>query len=339
MQCGRDVTFHYEPFSVFQRRRPRVPLCNRDFISERVASFVTALHSSAGEAYLGPLSCAVINDQRLMDADARTDAHMDAELLVCDGQHRFLALRDCYMTRGIDAGVPFFIKRCADDAALRAYYRDLNNVFISQDLVLEETDLVILERFKAHLRAAFGKHVSHAERPRFPNVNADALAALLLQQLPVKPRTYAALREHADVLNAHIGVVLKVSRPALHAAAVKKQGLFLAYLFATTEHEFAHTAVPKAVRNAVWERAFPASSRGTCGACSRAIDVFNFHAGHIVAAACGGAATVDNLTPLCACCNTSMGTMNFHDFKSRFFRASCVDGAAAPSASASAIEL
>jgi hypothetical protein len=317
MQCGKDVTFYYEPFSVFQRRRPRVPLCNRDFISERVASFVTALRSSAGEAYLGPLSCAVINDRRSSDVDGDADA--DAELLVCDGQHRFLALRDCYMTHGIDAGVPFFIKRCADDAALRAYYRDLNNVFISQDLVLEETDLVILERFKAHLRAAFGKHVTHAERPRFPNVNADALAALLLQQLPAKPRTYAALREHADALNVHIGAVLKASRPALYAAAVKKQGFFLAYLFAKTEHDFAHTSVPKAVRNAVWERAFPASSRGTCGACSRAIDVFNFHAGHIVAAACGGTATVDNLTPLCACCNTSMGTTNFHDFKARFF--------------------
>lgn len=320
MECGTDATFHYEPFSRFRLRRPRVPLCNRDFILERVTSFVDALLRSAGKTYLGVLHCAVV-------------AGRDAELLVCDGQHRFLALQDCFTTHGLDASVAFVIRRCADDAALRAYYRDLNNVFISQDLVLEETAMMILERYKAHLRERYGKHVSHAARPRFPNVNADALATLLLQQVPA-PRTYAAFREHADALNAHIGTVLKTAWPKLHDAAVKKEGLFLAFLFAKTDHEYVRTALPKAVRNAAWERAFPHSTQGACSACRRAIDVYNFHAGHIVAAAHGGKAVVENLTPLCACCNTSMGTMNFYDFKSRFF-----DAVAAPSASDSDVSV
>jgi hypothetical protein len=315
MECGAGATFHFEPFSAFQRRRPRVPLCNRDFIAERVAAFVTALRDSGGAAYLGVLHCAVV-----------ADAHVD-ELLVCDGQHRFLALRDCFVAHGLDARVPFVVKRCADAAALRAYYRDLNNVFISQDLVLEETDMVIAERFKAHLRDAFSGHVSHAARPRFPNVNADALTTLLLKQVPA-PRTYAAVRAHADALNSHVGAVLQASWPKLYAAATKKQGLFLAFLFCKTDHEFARTALPAAVRNATWKRAFPGSTQGACGVCGCGIDVFSFHAGHIVAAARGGRATVDNLMPLCACCNTSMGTMNVHEFKARFFGGRARDEAA-----------
>lgn len=309
MHCGVDATFHYETFSAFRGRRPRVPLCNRDFIQERVATFVETLIRTNGKAYLGVLHCAVLVGR-------------DEELLVCDGQHRFLALQECLTTHGVDAGVPFVIRKCVDEAALRAYYRDLNNVFISQDLVLEETDLLILERFKAYLQEHYARHVSHAARPRFPNVNADALANVLMQRVPA-PRTYAAVLEHADALNTHLGSALKVAWPKLYHAALKKQGLFLAFLFAKTDQECVRAALPKAVRNAVWRRAFPDATQGTCFVCDCAIDAFSFHAGHIVAAAHGGKAVVDNLTPLCACCNTSMGTMNACDFKTRFFPGKC----------------
>ena len=44
----------------------------------------------------------------------------------------------------------------------------------------------------------------------------------------------------------------------------------------------------------------------------------NFHAGHILAEANGGKTTLDNLIPLCALCNTSMGTYNVFDFITKF---------------------
>jgi 5-methylcytosine-specific restriction endonuclease McrA len=40
----------------------------------------------------------------------------------------------------------------------------------------------------------------------------------------------------------------------------------------------------------------------------------NFHCGHVVAEANGGKVHVENLRPICAVCNNSMGTMDMQEF-------------------------
>jgi hypothetical protein len=76
------------------------------------------------------------------------------------------------------------------------------------------------------------------------------------------------------------------------------------------------TAVPKAVKEEVWCRAFGlGSATGHCDACDKEIHILSFHAGHVVANSEGGRAVVDNLVPLCASCNLSQGSRNLKEFK------------------------
>ena len=43
-----------------------------------------------------------------------------------------------------------------------------------------------------------------------------------------------------------------------------------------------------------------------------------FHCGHVIAEANGGVLTKENLRPICAQCNLSMGTQNMDEFKKMF---------------------
>ena len=73
--------------------------------------------------------------------------------------------------------------------------------------------------------------------------------------------------------------------------------------------------IPKCVRNALWINFFKTEREGKCRCCLReTISIGNFHAGHIKAHANGGSTTLDNLVPICALCNTSMGKHDLKDF-------------------------
>jgi hypothetical protein len=55
--------------------------------------------------------------------------------------------------------------------------------------------------------------------------------------------------------------------------------------------------------------------KAQCVCCqTNSITQHNFHCGHIVADANGGQIKIDNLRPICAVCNNSMGTMNMKEF-------------------------
>ena len=73
--------------------------------------------------------------------------------------------------------------------------------------------------------------------------------------------------------------------------------------------------IPKCVRNALWINFFKDKRNGICQCCMREqITIGNFHVGHIVAEINGGRTALDNLSPLCMLCNTSMGRHNLKDF-------------------------
>ena len=77
--------------------------------------------------------------------------------------------------------------------------------------------------------------------------------------------------------------------------------------------------IPKCVKNCLWINYFKDSRVGVCQCCKReTITWGNFHAGHIVAEVHQGKTALDNLIPLCALCNTSMGTINVFDFVARY---------------------
>jgi 5-methylcytosine-specific restriction endonuclease McrA len=58
-----------------------------------------------------------------------------------------------------------------------------------------------------------------------------------------------------------------------------------------------------------------------CTVCNNnEITQLDFHCGHIIAEAEGGETSVNNLMPICASCNLSMGRKNMHVFKNTYFK-------------------
>ncbi len=67
--------------------------------------------------------------------------------------------------------------------------------------------------------------------------------------------------------------------------------------------------IPAAVQEAIWIQKMGKVFEGKCLTtwCPNIINVFDYHAGHDIPESKGGPATVENLYPICARCNLSMG--------------------------------
>jgi 5-methylcytosine-specific restriction endonuclease McrA len=75
-------------------------------------------------------------------------------------------------------------------------------------------------------------------------------------------------------------------------------------------------SIPSTVKRLVWHQHIGEEVGKAKCMCCKTTDItqLSFHCGHIVAEACGGDVSVDNLRPICQNCNSSMGTMNMNDF-------------------------
>jgi 5-methylcytosine-specific restriction endonuclease McrA len=75
------------------------------------------------------------------------------------------------------------------------------------------------------------------------------------------------------------------------------------------KHRNRKQKIPAAFREQIWYRDMGKAFQGKCPTrwCNNIITVFDFHAGHNIPESKGGEAIPDNLTPICARCNLSMG--------------------------------
>lgn len=80
--------------------------------------------------------------------------------------------------------------------------------------------------------------------------------------------------------------------------------------------------IPKALKKLVWDTWVGSNVGCTkCLCCNHEkIRQIEFHCGHIVSESTGGKIMVNNLRPICAQCNLSMGTMNMNEFKDKYFK-------------------
>ncbi len=79
-------------------------------------------------------------------------------------------------------------------------------------------------------------------------------------------------------------------------------------------------SIPKALKDLVWDKNIGKDKgTGECYVCNQQLDSKKFHCGHIVAEKNGGETQLNNLKPICATCNLSMGTQNMEEFKKIFF--------------------
>lgn len=76
------------------------------------------------------------------------------------------------------------------------------------------------------------------------------------------------------------------------------------------EPRYKKKKIPKAIREALWISFYKGHFKGKCQTpwCPNEINAYNFQAGHNLPESRGGATTLDNLVPICARCNLSMGS-------------------------------
>ena len=80
-------------------------------------------------------------------------------------------------------------------------------------------------------------------------------------------------------------------------------------------------AIPKHVKTLVWNKYIGSDkAKAPCMSCRQEeIVIRSFHCGRVISEAKGGDMTINNLRPICAACNGSMGTMSMNDFTTQFF--------------------
>lgn len=81
-------------------------------------------------------------------------------------------------------------------------------------------------------------------------------------------------------------------------------------------------SIPKSLKKQVWDTWIGSNIGATkCLCCNHEeIRQIEFHCGHIISEVRGGQTNVNNLRPICAQCNLSMGSMNMNEFKKKFFK-------------------
>jgi 5-methylcytosine-specific restriction endonuclease McrA len=79
-------------------------------------------------------------------------------------------------------------------------------------------------------------------------------------------------------------------------------------------------AIPKKVKTDVWNTFIgPQIPAHKCLCCLKTtISNTDFHVGHVVSEFNGGNLNIDNLRPICASCNYSMGTLNLKDYVTKY---------------------
>ena len=312
---SKNTYFYYEYFSNFIKKKPLIPLCNRDYIKERIDEFYQKI--------LEYKTIVDKTDDSVPYFNILHIALLDNELHICDGQHRYFAYKKYYEfmnnnnVNKTDFKISYVIKICNSNDELRQYFRDLNNIFTLHEIILKDDEIDKLERIKTFMKNNYNKHISKSQVPKFPNINIDQLSKYLIDTYPTL--NYQELLNKVELLNNGIKNDLEITNKNYYDLAMKKEGFFLGYLFMKTEMENKRKSIPKTVRESLWSKNFGEELNGSCYVCKNRVSYHNFHAGHKTSVKYGGNNNINNLEVLCSCCNLSMSTQNLEEFKKKYF--------------------
>ena len=302
-----NTYFYFEEFENFLKKTPEIPLCNRDYIEERVQNFYIKIINYNNK----------INDGTIPYLNIIHTALLNNKLYICDGQHRYYAYKKFYDETNINFKFSYMVKVCNSKEELRNYFRDLNNVFILHEIILDDDKIDLLERIKTYMKNKYPCHISQSANPRFPNINIDQLVNYLLNSFNTD--NYKNIISKMELLNTKIKEELKISNKEYYDISIKKQGFFIGYLFIKTETEIKRKKIPLTVRNNLWVKTYNDNINGNCYVCSCKITLHNFHAGHKISIKKGGTNNINNLEIVCSSCNLSMGMQDLDEFKKIYF--------------------
>jgi hypothetical protein len=306
----KKSSMHFFPFEKLRREwNPEIPDFQRAHQEARVDHFVRILvhhFSTEGFVYnLNPIQLGRVGDK----------------YFILDGQHRFLAYsklaREYDLEDACEFCVSVVVRNCTSQEELKHHFAVLNDHFLTPDLEVGSVEAIDKSvAVKNFVRDSFGKYLSHATSPKFPNVNLDSFAAFLLKRFD------GSVEKFRDA-NRVVGEYLRTNEPErFHKIAVKNPAdpLFFTHVYHLQKSGTPRVQLPASVRRGLWDAKFGLSNlSGLCFVCKCAIDFHSFHVGHVVAVAKGGTNALSNLECVCISCNLSMGTENLLDFKQKFF--------------------
>jgi len=299
MQLDRFSTFEYIEFTKLLERNIEIPIFQRSYCEERVQYFLDSLIEFLSEY------------NEVMCLNCLHFAKIEDQYVLIDGQHRFRAYRQLVQEYDLENEsnfrIPIVIRNCHDISEAKAYFTLLNNHFITDSLPTNIDELQTTEKIKAHILLKYPKFVSHAERPRFPNINLDSFVQFLLERFPRD--TIAKFEKFQDLLEI----------PNLERQQILSKGtLMITYVYHQNQKNVRQT-IPASLRRNVWHSVYHDELNGNCFVCGIQITFHNFHVGHIIPVCKGGTNHLDNLRCVCNLCNLSMGSQNMYDFKQNYY--------------------
>ncbi len=313
IDINSKTSFYLMSFKYLEGFTPIIPTIQRSYIEERVEYFYNQLvnySTKYNELYnLNPIHLAEFNGQ----------------YFILDGQHRYMAYKKFYneyfLKNNMDFNITLINRECNDYDDLKRYFIELNNNFITKDLILEISDMDTSDILKTYIKENFKEHLSNAEKPKFPNINLDNFVKLLMDRF--KNQSAQTIIQKLNEINKDISKYLYDKDIGNYQTIKNKGGLYLAYVIHKKnepENKDGRKKLPSALRRALWESKFgKETTKGSCFVCTTDIYIHDFHCGHKLAAKNGGSDNISNLECVCAQCNLSMGTEDMMVFKQKYF--------------------
>ena len=267
--------------------------------------------------------------------------HETNEYLLVDGQHRYEAIATLANTINFEIEVEVVEVRTRDQ--LKVNYELINkNTPLPQ--FSERIDKNIPETVALYFKKTYPDMWSKSERARRPHIYfnyfQEALG-FLVERLDIK--SAQVLQQCVVDYNSRLMGWNRSQYPESKSVTDKiaqkcaTGGLYLG-LFKHVSDEYGYEwvrdivkeqtgeilakqkkqkkQIPKSVKVSVWNRCVGDDRRrALCICCNeRTIFVEDFHTGHIVPESKNGSTTIDNLLPVCASCNLSMGATHMRDY-------------------------
>lgn len=258
------------------------------------------------------------------------------QLWLIDGQHRFEAVRLINNTLNIPIIVEVTIVKTVTE--LKENYTILNKSTPMPDFP-ETIDKSIPENVSQYFRTMYPTMWSKSSKARRPHLYFDFFQealGVLTDKLEIQ--SAAELQTIVEDYNEKMGQWIYKDTEQNLLAKCYETGFYLGMAVHINDdygYEWVKDilkaekgiiikkpptnkkkGVPKKVKDDAWTKHVGGNRNDALCICCRTttITTFDFHAGHVIAEANGGPATVENIRPVCSACNLSMGKRNMAEF-------------------------
>jgi hypothetical protein len=232
---------------------------------------------------------------------------------ILDGQHRYYAALELYKLHG-QFKLNVQTQRVESLEEMYKNFKVINLNTLMPDIPPESRD--VCEEVFYHYKHRFGAMLSPLPNCRRPKLWEKKFIEFIGSIFSLNPFVTAGeIIETIDAINVAENIEGSYAVGTIKKA--KEAGCYLGFI-SLSPPMGVKTKIPSTLRLLVWQKRFNTFD-GECICCARSLRYEEFHCGHVVAEAKGGKCQLDNLEPICAQCNTSMGTQNLYTFKEKHF--------------------